>query len=55
MNMKARDPVCGGTVETTPNTRRHILGTYAYYFCSDGCMSRFMENPSLYAGRPWGS
>lgn len=45
MNMKAKDPVCGGVVDTTFTSRRHTYGDFEYYFCSDTCMSRFLADP----------
>jgi Cu+-exporting ATPase len=51
MNTKDRDPVCGCTVETSLSSRRHVFGDRAYYFCSDACMTRFLDDPGEYAGR----
>ena len=48
MNLKVRDPVCGCTVEQTFTSRRYHFGGYEYYFCSDGCMSRFLSDPGQY-------
>jgi len=50
MNMKAKDPVCGCTIEPNPFSWRHTFGGYEFYFCSDACMTRFMGNPGRYAG-----
>lgn len=47
---KARDPVCGGLVETSFTSRRHHFGGSEYYFCSDACMSRFLGDPGRYSG-----
>jgi Cu+-exporting ATPase len=55
MNMRTRDPVCGGSVESTFSVRRHHHGGFEYYFCSDACMTRFLENPGQYAGSSKGS
>jgi Cu+-exporting ATPase len=46
--MKARDPICGCTVETTFTSRRHNIGGFEYYFCSDACMSQFLGDPGHY-------
>ena len=48
MNMKAKDPVCGCTVDTLFTSRRHAFGNSEYYFCSDTCMSRFLTEPRRY-------
>jgi len=50
MNMKAKDPVCGCSVDTTFTSRRHTFADMEYYFCSDACMSRFMTDPGRYTG-----
>jgi Cu+-exporting ATPase len=52
MDIKTRDPVCGSTVDTTFSSRRHSYGGWEYYFCSDVCMSRFMEDPLQYTWGP---
>jgi P-type Cu+ transporter len=42
------DPVCGMTVD--PNTTSHHAdhGGETYHFCSSGCRSKFVANPSAY-------
>lgn len=42
------DPVCGMQVdpETTPHRARH--GDQAWYFCSAGCRSKFIDDPDRY-------
>jgi Cu+-exporting ATPase len=55
MDMKAKDPVCGCTVDTMYSSRRHSFGDAEYYFCSDTCMSRFLSEPGRYAGGPSGT
>ena len=52
MSLHARDPVCGCSVETSFDSRRHYFGGSDYYFCSDTCMSRFLSEPSHYIGSP---
>ena len=49
MTMKKRDPVCGCSVDTSFSSRRHNHGGFEYYFCSDTCMGRFLEDPASYA------
>ncbi len=50
MTMKAKDPVCGCTIDTTFTSRRHTFGSSQYYFCSDTCMTRFLTEPARYSG-----
>ncbi|WP_375450478.1 heavy metal translocating P-type ATPase [uncultured Devosia sp.] len=48
---KAIDPVCGMTV--TKDGAKHIA-TYegqTYYFCCNGCLTKFMADPSAYLGK----
>ncbi len=55
----ATDPVCGMQVATTSDRHTDRHGT-RFYFCSDGCRARFVEDPQRYlacsekphAGRP---
>jgi len=44
----ATDPVCGMQVQTAnaPATARHA--GHAYYFCSDRCHGRFVQNPDRF-------
>jgi Cu+-exporting ATPase len=43
-----RDPVCGMTVDPhkTPHLQQYAGRTY--YFCSSGCVSKFLANPTKY-------
>jgi Cu+-exporting ATPase len=42
-----RDPVCGMTVD--PATARHLEHAgHTYYFCSEGCRTKFAANPGQY-------
>lgn len=43
----AIDPVCGMTVDPSTAVRHDYKGT-AYYFCCDGCRSRFRADPERY-------
>ncbi len=47
---KAKDLVCGMTVD--PATTRHHAehGRHAYHFCSAGCRTKFIANPQAYLG-----
>jgi Cu+-exporting ATPase len=44
------DPVCGMTVD--PHTAKHTATHHGhpYYFCSAGCKTKFVANPSKYLG-----
>ena len=48
----AIDPVCGMQVETAhaPAIARH--GGQTYYFCSDRCRERFVDEPTRFSGSP---
>ncbi len=43
-----RDPVCG--MEVDPHTAKHRAehGGHPYYFCSDGCRTKFVADPATY-------
>lgn len=43
-----RDPVCG--MEVDPHTAKHRAehGGHPYYFCSDGCRTKFVADPAAY-------
>lgn len=45
-----RDPVCG--MEVDPHTAKHRAehDGRPYYFCSEGCRTKFMADPSAYLG-----
>jgi len=44
----ATDPVCGMRVDPLATAHRHEYRGRTYYFCSEGCRSRFAENPGKY-------
>ena len=48
---RARDPVCGMLVDprTTPYRQQHA--GRLYFFCSAGCQSKFLDNPTKYLAR----
>ena len=48
---RARDPVCGMLVDprTTPYRQQHA--GRPYFFCSAGCQSKFLDNPTKYLAR----
>jgi len=43
-----KDPVCGMTVDPASSNRRHLYDGNTYYFCSDGCMRKFVSDPARY-------
>ncbi|WP_420406491.1 heavy metal translocating P-type ATPase [Hoeflea sp.] len=45
----ATDPVCGMTVTIKPEARTRDFGRDAFYFCSDGCRTKFDADPYFYA------
>ena len=45
---KAKDPVCGLTVEKDPNLSTNYKGE-TYYFCSKADMEKFKKEPEKYA------
>lgn len=45
--MTYTDPVCGMQVTSNPE-KSFIHATKTYYFCSNGCMAKFKENPTFY-------
>ena len=48
---RARDPACGMLVDprTTPYRQQHA--GRLYFFCSAGCQSKFLDNPTKYLAR----
>lgn len=45
---KARDPVCGMTVDTA-NAKSSVYDGRIYYFCSQSCRDKFEASPAPYA------
>ena len=45
----ANDPVCGMTVTIKPEARMRDFGGDTFYFCSDGCRTKFDADPYFYA------
>ncbi len=46
---KAADPVCGMRVPITSEARHRAYGGETFYFCSEGCQSKFDADPWFYA------
>ena len=45
---RARDPVCGMSVDPHTTPHRHQHGGRPYYFCSAGCQTKFQADPTKY-------
>jgi Cu+-exporting ATPase len=45
---RAIDPVCGMTVDPQETPHRHDHEGHAYYFCSAGCLRKFVAEPDKY-------
>jgi Cu+-exporting ATPase len=45
----ATDPVCGMQVEMSESARSRAYGSETYWFCSEGCESKFEADPYFYA------
>jgi P-type Cu+ transporter len=45
----ATDPVCGMSVTIRPEARTHSFGGKTFYFCSEGCWTKFDADPWFYA------
>ena len=50
-NTKTVDPVCGMTVDTATSKYRYDRARQTYYFCSDGCRSKFAAEPEKYLNK----
>ena len=50
MDMNAKDPVCGMTVNPA-EAIHEVLNFQDYWFCSDECRNRFLVNPGRYLVR----
>lgn len=48
MNMKAKDPVCGGTVDPLDGTLHVEHAGEEFYFCSETCLRKFKEQPARF-------
>lgn len=47
-----KDPVCGMDVDPRDDRHRVEFDGSAYYFCSNGCKTKFVENPASYLAGP---
>ncbi|THU05064.1 heavy metal translocating P-type ATPase [Lampropedia puyangensis] len=48
----ATDPVCGMHVAQKPENRHQDWHGQTFWFCSDKCQSRFIQEPERYASQP---
>ena len=48
---QVRDPVCGMTVDPHTTKHRHVHAGHPYYFCSAGCLSKFVADPIKFIGQ----
>jgi Cu+-exporting ATPase len=44
------DPVCGMEVDTSTAEWTYEYEGTTYYFCAEGCMKDFAEDPTAYLG-----
>ena len=47
-----KDPVCGMTVDPATSKHRHDLEDANFFFCSEGCRSKFAAHPESYLNPP---
>ncbi|TNF26942.1 MAG: YHS domain-containing protein [Deltaproteobacteria bacterium] len=45
----SRDPVCGKPVDPNRTAQGYVHGDRVYYFCSTGCLRRFIAEPEAFA------
>ena len=44
----SNDPVCGRPVDPNRTGQGYVHGDDVYYFCSNGCLRRFMAEPEAF-------
>lgn len=49
---KAKDPVCGMTIDKASAKGKSEYEGKTYYFCSDGCKKKFDAEPKKYVQPP---
>jgi Cu+-exporting ATPase len=45
-----KDPVCGMQVDTADAAGQSDFEGQTYYFCSEGCRTKFDDNPTQFTG-----
>ncbi len=48
--MAEKDPVCGMEVEASEAAAKEEFAGRTYYFCSEHCHRKFLEEPNRYTG-----
>ena len=51
LRARQRDPVCGMLVDPRTTPYRQQYARRLYFFCSTGCQSKFLDNPTKYLAR----
>ncbi|MGH6842125.1 MAG: YHS domain-containing protein, partial [Methylocella sp.] len=46
-----KDPVCGMNVDSANAKHSAEYGGHTYFFCSQGCKTKFAANPASYIGK----
>jgi len=46
----AKDPVCGMTIDEARAAASVVHQDRTYHFCSEGCRTKFLQDPNRYAG-----
>jgi YHS domain-containing protein len=49
---RSRDPVCGRQVDVANPQLRTEYADVLYSFCSQQCMTRFLEQPDIFTAEP---
>lgn len=47
----AQDPVCGMHVDEQKAAATTTFESRTFYFCSEGCKERFLEEPEVFVAR----
>jgi Cu+-exporting ATPase len=50
-----RDPVCGMEVDPQTAPAKMDYQGKTYYFCTEDCHQKFMQDPGRYAGQQMGA
>lgn len=51
-SLKAKDPVCGMTVDAATSPFRAVHNDHSYFFCNARCREKFIASPDSYLGDP---
>ncbi|MEP7346109.1 MAG: YHS domain-containing protein [Gemmatimonadaceae bacterium] len=47
---QVKDPVCGMMIDEKDAVSSSVYNGMHFYFCSDGCKTKFDQTPARYAG-----